>query len=218
MKNKDTNNEAREGMSEWAENIQQDVFNHWKENHPDYQPGVKTFYGPVFKNPRILFIGYQPGGSKFGPLREQFEEGNFSLPDEHEYLTEMWGLAKNMRNKLFKNEHHLLKNSIALNHIFYRAESISDFKSLPDEKRREMKSYSIAQTTKIVDTLNPDNIFLFGMATWNNMQDEYGFQTDYEVDRIGYQHWQKLVRFSKTSSPQYIGLVHPSPGNHGPQQ
>lgn len=201
----------KESLSEWAADVQRDVFDHWKDNHEgDYDRGVKIFYGPVFKNPKILFLGFQPGGRGFEE-RHRFEQGDFSPPDEHEYLTESYPLAEAMRNKLFPDHTHLIEDSVALNHIFYRAPDTDAWESVPESQRRDMKDFSINKVSTIIEELDPDNILLFGMMTWDTMKDRIGFETSHSIDRLGnYSDGHKIVKFSQTSSPQYIGLVHPS--------
>jgi hypothetical protein len=205
----------RRKLTDWAADVQERAYTHWQENHADYNPGMKVFCSPVFENPRLLFVGFQPGGTSFGSLQDQFESGDFTPPSEHEFLTEAWDLAKTMQNKLFDGETGLIENSVALNHVFYRAPSQSEWRDVSEENRDDMESFSIATTVDVIQKLEPDNILFFGMKTWHNMQDELGFSTGREVDRIGYRDGDKLVRFSPESSPQHIGIVHPTT-RHGP--
>jgi hypothetical protein len=100
-------------LETWAKNIQRDVYKFWKENHQNHDGGFRTFYTPVQENPLILFIGFNPGGdpSSFKNDLERFEEDDFSLPKTHEYLSASYPLARRMREKLFKDNQELLKNS-----------------------------------------------------------------------------------------------------------
>jgi len=210
----ESNIEDREDMTEWASEIQREVYHHWKENYSDYDPGVKVFYSPVYRNPHLLILGYQPGGSEFGDLHEKFEAGRFSPPAEHEYLTESWDLTRPVRNKLFRDATHHIEDSVALNLLFYKSPSISEWKALEESKRNEIESFCISHTTTIVEELSPENVLIIGWETWDELTEVFGFETERTVERNGYRG-NDLVRISDSSSPQYIGIRHVS-DRHSP--
>ena len=70
----------------WAEELTRQVFSQWKTNHARWKQGFKLFYSPIKKNPKLLILSYNPGGDKnsFKKELEQYENGNFSLPKNHE--------------------------------------------------------------------------------------------------------------------------------------
>jgi hypothetical protein len=93
--------------------------------------------------------------------------------------------------------------------IFFRTRTESEWDELPDSKKDKMKSFSLNKVDEIINTLDPDNIILFGVRTWDEMRDFYGFETDTIINRSKHEN-QRLVCISKSDSPRYIGLTHPS--------
>jgi hypothetical protein len=90
--------------------------------------GFKILYGPpLFKAP-LLFIGYQPGGGSVARAKEQEAAGTHEgWPDESEYVTKPWRLAKRLR-AMFGVE--LLSQSVGVNALFIRAPSSQKYKPL----------------------------------------------------------------------------------------
>jgi hypothetical protein len=195
--------------------MQRDVYEYWKSSHSDYERGIKLFYSPVKNRPKLLIVGFQPGGdaSNFQYLREQFEAGDFAPPEQHEYLNMDYDLAKVMRNDLFYDAHDILEDSVALNAIFFRAPGASTWRSeLPDDRRERMEEFCFEKLDEIIQKIQPQNILFFGLATWERMQERYGFETaetQYRLSRSNY----RLLSISESDSPQYFGMCHPSSGN-----
>lgn len=124
----------REG---WAESFQEEVFRYWKW-------GFRVFYGPVFPNPDLLILGFQPGGGPEDFLEhhlDRYERGDFSVPQEHEYLIENYRIARQMRDKVLNGNKNILENSIKSNIIFFRAPDISRWENLPDEKKQIWRDF-----------------------------------------------------------------------------
>jgi hypothetical protein len=195
-------------LDEWAQGVQREVFEFWKQQHSDHEQGVKIFYSPIKENPNTLFLGFNPGGSSFG-LYDVFSNGDFSLPSEHEYLTEDYKLARKMRNKIFPDNPDLLLDSVALNYIYFRTQNSDIWDNIDQEMRSDMKSFCREKTQQIINKLQPDNIVVFGIRTWDEMQSIYGFETAETYHRHS-QSDQRLLCISEQKEPQFAGFCHPS--------
>lgn len=192
--------------------MQRDVYQHWKTSHSDYKRGIKLFYSPVKYRPKLLIVGFQPGGDagSFQYLREQFEAGDFEPPEQHEYLYSGYDLAGVMRNDLFENAHDILEDSVALNEIFFRAPSESAWRSdLPRDRRKQMEEFCHSKVDEIIEKIQPQNILFFGIKTWKDMQKRYGFETEERQYRISRSN-HRLFITSESDSPQYFGISHPT--------
>lgn len=194
--------------TQWARDLQREVFEFWKTNHQDHEQGVKIFYSPVNKNPNTLFLGFNPGGSSFNDF-DKFHSGDFSLPDKHEYLHSNYTLAQRIRKKIFPDNHSLIQDSVALNYIYFRTKKTSEWDAIPDEKKKDIKSFCQRKTQEVIDILDPNNIAVFGMRTWDEIKQLYDFKTA----ETHYRHEQdnvRLVCISDRDEPQFVGFYHPS--------
>lgn len=192
----------------WAEQMQQEVYEYWNENHGEWDHGVKIFYGPVDESSEILILGYQPGGkaSSFPPDQERFEAGDFSVPDEHEYVYTDWDIAREMRS-LFGENRELLAQSVKSNVNFFRAPDMDYWKyKFPKGKRSEAESYCLNHIDTMIDRLNPSVIICEGISTWDNLKNHRQFTSE----NCEYRGQSRLVCTSQDCEPKVIGLMHPS--------
>lgn len=194
---------------EWAESLEERVFNYWKQNHADWKGGFRVFYSPVFAEPKILILGYQPGGDP-GDFerdhRDRLSNGDFSPPENHEYLTNDYTLARRMRRKVFKDNNDILSESVKSNAIFFRAKSMDRWKQVPQEKRREMENFSLQKIEEMIETLNPEFVLLEGIATWDLLKSHFGFEGECRVRRSN----ARLLCVSENTDPTFTGIIHPS--------
>jgi hypothetical protein len=199
-------------MNEWAAEIQRDVYEFWKEEYPEYPHGFNVFLSPVQYNPELLIVGFQPGGnqSNFESFAHKFRSGDFSPPSQHEFLESSYPLARVMRNKVFANSHPLLKNSVALNAVFFLSPSKDTWDNLPDDQRDDMESFCFNHLDNIIEELSPDNILFLGIETWEKMALRYGFEIGEEVLRPSTEDDYRLVLISNSESPRYMAVCHPT--------
>ncbi|MFP9193173.1 hypothetical protein ACLI4Q_16180 [Natrialbaceae archaeon A-CW1-1] len=194
---------------EWAESFQEDVFNYWKNEQKDWEWGFRVFYGPVFYRPEVLILGFQPGGSRNDFHRDHFDRynnGDFEVPERHEYLTKKYRIAKVMRNKVFKDRKELLSETVKSNVIFFRAKDENVWDSAPDEKRQEMENFSLRKIEEMIDTLEPKVVLAEGMRTWDILGSQIGFRGECRVRRSN----ARLLCVSDDQTRTYAGIIHPS--------
>lgn len=193
----------------WAESLQGEVFNYWRDHYRDWEAGFRVFYGPVMEEPELLILGYQPGGGEGDFARDhldRYSKGDFSPPDQHEYLTKTYRIARVMREKVLAGHEDLLENSVKSNAIFFRAKDIDQWQRVPDEKRREMEKYSLSKVEEMIERLNPNAILVEGMATWDLLRSRLGFEGECLVRRSN----ARLLCRSEQERPAFVGIIHPS--------
>jgi len=94
-------------LEAWIKDLNKTVFLEWKTKYPSWKTGFKLFYGPVRKNPKLMIISYNPGGSTHYFQKEdlsRFEKGDFSAPKTNSYLIRNNRMAKRMRDLFNKKK------------------------------------------------------------------------------------------------------------------
>jgi hypothetical protein len=192
---------------EWVWDAQEDVYDYWKSEHSDWEYGVKMFSSPVRESADILILGYQPGGGvdAFDYYHDTYEEGNFSLPDKHRYLTADWKLARKMRD-LFGENTELLADSVKSNIIYFRAPDIATWERLEEKRRNEIEQFCFGYVQELVEQVNPSVILAEGISTWDELRSLLSINTGTQIKRGNH----RLVCVSETDDPKVIGIMHPS--------
>jgi len=194
---------------QWAESLQKDVYDYWKENHRDWEAGFRVFYGPVFSEPEVLILGFQPGGPPGDFARDhldRYQDGDFSVPDTNEYLKNDYRIAKQMRTKVFEGHQNILKQSIKSNVIFFRAKDLDTWAEVPKAERKEMESFSLKKVDEMIETLDPNTVLIEGMKTWDLIKSRVGFNDECLARRSN----ARLLCVSEDQDRTYVGIIHPS--------
>lgn len=200
-------------LSTWAENVRKEVFEFWKGKYNHWEPGFQVWYGPVDSDKTVLIIGIQPGGDEdsFENKRTRFEEGDFSLPEEHDYLTPDFDLARDTTKAVPKE---IIEQSVKTNLNFFRAPEESDWEEGLDEKSRtEMEEFSFKKVEELIQRLEPDLIITEGTASvYDKLKSELNFSTDMEREHEVGDDKERVVCVGQLEDLTVIGLKHPSSG------
>ena len=140
-------------LDQWAENLTKQVFNEWEKNYSNWKQGIKLFYGPVRKLPKLMILTYNPGGDKQSFQKDliRFGEGDFNPYHKHEYKYRNYTLAKKMR-KLFSSDLDLLEESVALPIMFFRSKDTKMLKKrFQKNKRKEAEMFCLEKVKQIID-------------------------------------------------------------------
>jgi|GEM_PF-551058 len=151
----------------WAENLVGEVANEWrslKGMYTFWESGFSVFYSPVYSNPDLMIIGYNPGGGK-----NAFNESEaMRIPSDHEYFVENYRLANMMKTIFGKiGKIDLLEKSVKCNLIFFRSTNKNEFMSINEKTRKEMEAFCFKQIKEIIVRLNPKLIITEGMQTYD---------------------------------------------------
>lgn len=143
----------------WINQLYEDTERLW-EKYKDPN-GYAIFYSPVFVNPKIMIIGYNPGGDE----RSFLANNHCAPPDKHEYLKKEYPLAKRM-DKIFQyagltNE---LGRTVKLNLNFFRSKKAADMAD-----KHELRDFSEQHVLKIIERLDPGMIITEGLATFDRL-------------------------------------------------
>ncbi len=108
-------------LKQWAENLLRETYEKWNSLEGKYEfwkSGFAVFYSPVYENPDLMVIGYNPGGNE----NDFNEKEALVIPAEHDYFKWKYSLAKKMKDIFSKiNKTELLRMSVKLNLIFFRS-------------------------------------------------------------------------------------------------
>lgn len=199
-------------ITQWAKDLQQDVFKKWENELPNAQEGFKIFGGPVQKNPKILFAGTNPGSSSDVELprehMERFQKGNFDLPNHHDFLDAEWDLATEFRENLFLGNENHIKQTVATNRFFLHTSEEGD---LNESNLDTFNEFCQKKFLEIVERLSPELVLCFSQKAYYHLENEYKFEKVKSESREDPVPWSKdLLWVSDSNSPRVIWIVHPS--------
>ena len=161
-----------------AENVCRAIY---KETGPFYDEirplmgdlafGYKIMYGPPVMTPRVLFVGYQPGGSAEDDRREQAMGAHDGWPPVLEYASERWRLAANMQ-KMFDREKLLC--CAGLNAIFFRSPRVKTWERTRRDLRDRVERFCLPRVNLIVEALQPALIVAIGFKALDLFGESHG--------------------------------------------
>ena len=156
-------------LEKWSEELTKEVYNEWKTKYSFWKPGFKIFYSPVRKNPKLLILSLNPGGTDEHFEKENlksFENNDFSISKNNEYLTTNYTMAKKVR-KFFENNLDLLEESVALPILFFRSKNYQYWENnIKKEIRYDMENFSYTKIREILDYLEPKSCLIIGFVTY----------------------------------------------------
>jgi len=155
-------------LEKWAEKLNQQVYKEWKAKYDFWEPGFKVFFSPVYKNPKLMILSLNPGGTKVHYENEnmrKFQKNDFSLPKRNEYLTKNHNMAKKVK-LFFEGHHDLLEQSVVLPIVFFRSKDWDYWKNnVPKNKRSEMEQFSFLKVKEIIKKLKPRMFLVIGTGS-----------------------------------------------------
>jgi hypothetical protein len=180
----------------WIKSLYKETHEMWEQNGKDPK-GYAIFYSPVAIKPKIVLIGYNPGGDE-----SSFNEKKINVPAKHEYITGEYKMARNVK-KIFeaadlKNE---LKNSVKFNLIFFRTKLAKDINN------KMLIKFSEEKTFDVLERLQPENIIAEGFKTYERLK-KLLFANNEKI--IRYKERAILIRSMTSNYKNLIGILHPS--------
>jgi uracil-DNA glycosylase len=181
---------------EWIKELYNETNSIWKE-YGKHESGYAIFYSPVLYNPKIMIIGYNPGGGN-----NSFNENDqLAPPMEHDYLISNYRLATNMK-KIFAAAGMLdeFGNTVKLNLIFFRSRRADDLQN------RNLIEFCNERVTMIIAELNPETIITEGFKTFSKL---IGLCKGEILKDIPNYH-NRIIQEGQIGKIKVIGLKHPS--------
>ena len=168
----------------------------WEENGKDPR-GFAIFYSPVILNPTVALIGYNPGGDE-----TSFDETNITVPQENEYLTADYPLAKKVR-KIFEDGDIMwaLKDSVKFNLIFFRSKNEKDIND------KEVIQFCEQKVLEILKEIKPKYIITEGFKTYDRLKKLLSANEE-SIEREGE---KAILCIAKTKDNiPLLGMIHPT--------
>lgn len=160
-------------LDTWGEDLTKEVYNQWNSKYSFWKPGFKIFYSPIIKNPTLMILSLNPGGTELDFKQEsktKFGDNDFSLPKRNEYLTTDYAMARKMRS-LFKDHLGLLEKSVTLPILFFRSENYQYWKkNIQKDIRIEMEEFSYLKIQTILKKLKPKLCLVIGFQTYEQIK------------------------------------------------
>lgn len=185
-------------LETWLNNLYNDTTKKWKTKGKS-EKGFAIFYSPVIMCPKIMIIGYNPGGGK-----ESFNENEISIPTKHDYVVGDYRLARNMR-KIFNEvkSRVAIEETVKTNMIFFRSKKANDISN------NELIEYSKNKTREIIGRLKPQNIITEGFKTFDCVMSLLEGSEQHDI--IQENNEKRIIRIGIINGrTKVIGLIHPS--------
>jgi hypothetical protein len=180
----------------WISQLYEETHQHWQNTGRDPN-GYAIFYSPVSDRPKLLIIGYNPGGST-----EDFQESNVGVPSQHEYIHQDYPLAKKMRG-IFHTRclKELLDTSVKLNLHYFRSRNDRSLRT-----SEQLNNFFYYNTTRISQKLQPQMIVTEGFKTFEKL---IGLLNAAETTPQ-YLNKRKILRAAWYDTTPIVGLLHPT--------
>lgn len=202
----------------WGVNVQQQMFQFWEKHlGSEHKMGFEVFTSPIPKDPSILIMGINPGSRYEGyhPRMEPFLEGDFSLPDYHDYAVggQDYPVADFLRDYLFSGQEDLLTDTVETNRYYLRTNDEighSNLKDLLGEVWADYVDFCFDTDQELIERTDPDVIIAFSIGTWKTFDDDDRITTEYHNDYDRPSGNARLVIKAELNGIPVIGLHHPS--------
>ena len=187
-------------------NITRSVHEKWKQlsaEHAEFRSGYSVFYSPLSMNPKLMVIGFNPGGGS-----ESFDAASAQeIPTKHDYFVYDYPLARKMK-KIFTdiNKLDLLESSVKTNLVFFRTRSMDDWSKIDPRLRKDLERFCLDKNLEIIRYLQPEIILAEGIETYLTIKRALSISEEDVTDSKG----RSLIIKAKTNSPRLLGIIHPS--------
>jgi uracil-DNA glycosylase len=133
-----------------------------------YYKGVQVFFSPLIFQPRIMFIGINPGAGfynwekrlvkRYSPLvNNEYYYSDYRLAKQTQKLFELSGLGKEE-----------LKNTVKINCFFFASKNQKElYQMLSHLESKEVYSKSARWTDQLVDLIQPEIIICEGKSAFD---------------------------------------------------
>ncbi len=135
--------------------------------------GCQLLFSPLIHKPKILLIGFNPGGGYF--KHHGFIAENFEPMQALEYYLNKHSLGEQTKD-LFRQagrEEDLKNHCVKTNFYFWATDNVADFnkllKLLPDELNQKIFHQARVWTKQMIDGLQPEMIVAEGFKTYEEI-------------------------------------------------
>ena len=197
-------------IERFAQQTVDETYTLWRETrfqHEFGSSGFAVFYSPVFYEPDVLFVGFNPGGS---PADFDVDRSR-RVPTQHEYLHEHYDLARKMRGMFATlGKLETLKNSVKMNSIFFRTSNSDKWRTIPTLTRHRLEGFCDQRVRQIIEVLHPRIIICEGHESFDKVRSLFCPDLPEEVLVVGAGNRRMYRRICLDNRRKLIGLIHPT--------
>ena len=163
-------------VSEEASFVHHQIVEAAKEN-PEIQSlykGCQLLFSPLLARPKILLIGFNPGGGYYNWHGKIVEE--FQPMEALEYYLNKHPLGEQTKS-LFRQagrEENLQHHTVKTNFYYWATDNVTDFnrlmKLLPEELSRKIFHLARVWTEQLIDALQPELIIAEGFKAFDEVE------------------------------------------------
>ena len=146
------------------------------EDHPEIHSlykGCQLLFSPLIEQPKILLIGFNPGGGYF--KHHGFIAENFKPMQALEYYLNKHSLGEQTKDlfRMAGRESDLRDNTVKTNFYFWATDNVADFnkllKLLPADLSRRIFHQARAWTKQLIDGMQPEMIIAEGFKAYEEI-------------------------------------------------
>jgi len=135
--------------------------------------GCQLLFSPLIQKPKILLIGFNPGGGYF--KHHGFIAENFQPMQALEYYLNKHSLGEQTKDlfRLAEREEDLSINTVKTNFYYWATDNVADFNKLmlllPDELSKKIFHQARVWTKQIIEGLQPEMIIAEGFKAYEEI-------------------------------------------------
>jgi len=202
-----TDKERKANLTQWAEDLTEEVFLEWKTKYSFWEQGFKVFYSPLLPAPELMIISLNPGRSHdieknfMNEIYPAYKKGNFSIPLENQYVKSNGKIANRIK-ELFQGYENILEKSVVITVLLFRSIGMKEWKKEnPKNTRLSMEDYAYDKVKTIITKIKPKKILVIGMSTFKRLKNNEIIPITNEeiLDSFGTVGKIKIAKMNQTS-------------------
>jgi hypothetical protein len=162
--------------------------------------GARILISPPYVGADVMFIAYQPGDSSGFPQERGCDS---RWPDENEYATRDWPLAKAVRRLVAPDV--LQARTVVTNVNFFRAKKKEVWDKVPDAPKNKAEAFSLQQVRCLIMLLQPRAIVAIGFDAFKALVPTNGKTVEW---RQGKSARSRLVCKGQIDGRPVVGVPH----------
>ena len=199
--------ERKANLTQWAEDLTEEVFLEWKTKYSFWEQGFKVFYSPLLPAPELMIISLNPGRSHdieknfMNEIYPAYKKGNFSIPLENQYVKSNGKIANRIK-ELFQGYENILEKSVVITVLLFRSIGMKEWKKEnPKNTRLSMEDYAYDKVKTIITKIKPKKILVIGMSTFKRLKNNEIIPITNEeiLDSFGTVGKIKMAKMNQTS-------------------
>lgn len=182
----------------------------WQTNRASYafsESGFAVFFSPVRSSPRLLIVGFNPGGV---PANFELARAR-EVPTEHDYFAYDYPMARRMRSLFTRiGLEGTLRQSVKTNIVFFRSATKNEWASAPAATRVRLEEFCETKVREMIEHLRPGAILCEGIDTFDRVAKAIGGANSLIDEFTAGGKRRVHCRFAYAIRATLIGMLHPT--------